>query len=221
MADGCLNMLLNNAAGGYSMPLVHASLDTARELFDLNVWAILGMTQAFLPLLLKSEYGGMIVNHTSTAGCNYVPMLGVYNASKAATITITGNLCLELEPFGIKVVELRTGAVKFEFFNNQNLKSATRPVLPEHSMYGIARDEIEKVMRGDNIRSVEQGADEWAQEVVGDLMHKNPPVHIWRGGRAWLAWSGTYMPRAFLEGIMRDLGGTNILKQRLLSQGKQ
>ena len=61
-------------------------------------------------------------------------MLGVHNASKAAAITITGNLRLELDPFGIKVVELRTGAVKSEFFNNQNLKSATRPVLPEHSI---------------------------------------------------------------------------------------
>ena len=61
-------------------------------------------------------------------------------------------------------------------------------------MYGSARDETEKVMRGDNIRSVEQAADEGAQEVVGDLMHKNPPVHLWRGGLAWLSWFGTYMP---------------------------
>ena len=123
MTDGRLDMLLNNAAGGYSMPLMHTSLETARVLFDLNVWAILGVTQAFLPLLLESKYGGEIVNHTSTAGCNYVPMLAVYHASRAAAITITGNLRLELEPFGIKVVELRTGSSNLRVSTTRNLKS--------------------------------------------------------------------------------------------------
>src|SRR5262245_40274543 len=65
LTGGKLDILLNNSGGNYPMPLVDASLDDARKLFDLNVWAVLAVTQAFLPFLLKSDHGGMIVNNTS------------------------------------------------------------------------------------------------------------------------------------------------------------
>src|SRR5438046_841061 len=47
LTGGRLDILLNNSGGGYSMSLVDASLDDARKLFDLNVWSILAVTQAF------------------------------------------------------------------------------------------------------------------------------------------------------------------------------
>jgi 1-acylglycerone phosphate reductase len=51
-------------------------------------------------------------------GCSQiagVPLQGIYNASKAAAASLTKTLRLELEPFGIKVVDMKTGAVKSEF----------------------------------------------------------------------------------------------------------
>ena len=72
-----LDMLVNNAGAQYIMPLSDLSIPTAKELFDINVWAHIQMTQAFLPLLMKSESGGMIVNHTSSASVLSVPMQSV------------------------------------------------------------------------------------------------------------------------------------------------
>ena len=42
-----LNMLIDNAAGSYTMPIVDASLDEARALFDVNVWSHMAVTQPF------------------------------------------------------------------------------------------------------------------------------------------------------------------------------
>ncbi|KAK9384589.1 hypothetical protein V1515DRAFT_624193 [Lipomyces mesembrius] len=75
--------------------------------------------EPFVPLLLKSEHGAIIANNTSLASVVPMPMGGIYNARKAATAMLTDNLRLELSPFNIKVVDLKTGAVKTPFFNNQ------------------------------------------------------------------------------------------------------
>ena len=60
-----LDILVNNAGSGLLSPLSDVSVAQAKELFDLNVWAQIAMTQACLPLLLKSEQA-IIVNHTSS-----------------------------------------------------------------------------------------------------------------------------------------------------------
>ncbi|KAL2851500.1 hypothetical protein BJY01DRAFT_232920 [Aspergillus pseudoustus] len=69
MTGGSLDAILNNVGAGYSMPLMDVNIAKARELFDLNVWSVLNVTRAFLPLLMESphEYGGLVVNNTACA----------------------------------------------------------------------------------------------------------------------------------------------------------
>jgi 1-acylglycerone phosphate reductase len=159
--------------------LTDVSIDAAREVFDLNVWAVLSMVQAFLPLLLKSSYGGMIANNTSLASVAAVPLQGIYNASKAAAASLTETLRLELLPFGIKVVDMKTGAVRSEFYANMsaNVKDKTGAplALPNGSMYEVAREEIEEILRGDTMGSRMVDPDRWAEQVVGDLTRESPP----------------------------------------------
>ena len=78
-----LDMLINNAGANTTMPVTDLSLPAARKMFDLNVWGHIAVTQAFLPLLLKSP-NAMIVNHTSTAAHVALPFSAVYNSAKAA-----------------------------------------------------------------------------------------------------------------------------------------
>lgn len=100
------------------MPLSDASLDESRQLFELNVWSVLAVTRAFLPILLKANHGAMIVNNTSISSVVPNPMGGIYNMSKAATAMMTDTLRLELAPFGIKIIALKTGTVKSKFYEN-------------------------------------------------------------------------------------------------------
>ena len=66
-----LDILVNNAGTGYSKAVSDLSIPEAKKVFDLNVWSYLAVTQAFLPLLLKSK--GMIVNQTSVASVVTIP----------------------------------------------------------------------------------------------------------------------------------------------------
>ena len=211
---GALDMLINNSGGGYSMPLSDASLDESRRLFELNVWSVLAVTQAFLPLLLTSKYGGMLVNNTSIVSVLPNPMAGIYNMSKAATAMMTDTLRLELAPFGIKVIDLKTGAVKSNFFDNQ--PGGTQASLPKGSIYMPAKEEVENSMRGGAISPSMVESKVWAEQVVGDLLAAKPHVRIWRGGNAWLIWfARRFFPHTFLDGNLSKMGALDVVQEKV------
>lgn len=225
LTGGSLDVLLKNSGGGYHLPLTDVSIDTACALFDLNVWGVLSVIQAFMPLLLKSAQGAMVVNNTSVASIACVPLQGIYNASKAAFASLTETLRLELEPFGIKVVDMKTGAVRSEFYANMkaNMKEQTgNPVaLSEGSLYEVAREEMEKILKGEVMGSRMVESDQWAEKVIGDLTKKTPPATVWRGGGATLTWFGSKFFPAFLwDKLMREAGGLDIVEKRLKEQLK-
>jgi 1-acylglycerone phosphate reductase len=121
LTNGRLDILINNAGAGCSMPLMDISLPVAQSLFSLNVWSYIAISQAFLPLLFSStaHVGGhqpMIVNHTSVVSIIPNAHAGVYHASKATSAMLADTLRLEMKPFGIRVVEIKTGGVRSNFF---------------------------------------------------------------------------------------------------------
>ena len=55
----------------------------------------------------------------------------------------------ELAPFGIKVIDLKTGTVKPKFYHNQT--GETQATLPTTSIYMPAKETVENSMRGGTI----------------------------------------------------------------------
>ncbi|KAJ6108159.1 hypothetical protein N7523_009482 [Penicillium sp. IBT 18751x] len=106
---GTLSYLINNAGRNHFMPLLDEDIDAAKEIFNINVWGPLAMTQVFAPLLIKSR--GTLVNITSIAGHGAIPTLGSYGASKRSQEHMADVLRLELSPFGVKVLSVVTGAI--------------------------------------------------------------------------------------------------------------
>ncbi|KAL5339736.1 IBR finger domain protein [Aspergillus crustosus] len=214
LTGGSLDALINNAGGGYSMPLMDLDIPRARELFDLNVWSIVSVTQAFLRLLLKSQHGGLVVNNTSCSSISAgtVPFAGAYNASKAAASGLTETLRLELEPFGIKVVNLMTGSVRSTFHHN-----APTVALPPTSIYNVAKEIVEKEMAGGE-SGKGSDPDEWASHVVRDLSKRNPSHWVWKGQYSTLAWLGSLLPVGFFDGTMKKMVGLDILERKYKEQ---
>ncbi|KAL9612724.1 MAG: hypothetical protein Q9167_002715, partial [Letrouitia subvulpina] len=209
-----LDILINNAGAQYPMPLADISIAEAKKLFDLNVWAHVAVTQAFLPLLLKSDAaygGGMIVNNTSVAAVTTLPFQAAYNSSKAAMAMISDILRLELEPFGIKVIDLRTGVVKSNII--QNLRALTPVSLPQGSIYEPAREVVEKALRLELFEGEGLEADRWARQVVQDLLKKNPPPVIWRGGSAWLTRIVSISPFGWFDGMVKRMYGLDVVER--------
>lgn len=204
-----LDILVNNAGTSYSMPVSDLSILESKKQFDLNVWAQLEITQALLPLLLKSK--GMIVNQTSVVSTTAVPFQSAYNASKAAMAIFSDSERLELEPFGIRVVELKTGAVKSNLIKNQ--KEGTQISLPAKSIYGPAKEAVEAAMRNDKFANTGTPADQWAGQVVQDLLKKKPPLVIWRGAQAALGRVGTFLPHGTTDGTMKKMTGLDVVER--------
>ncbi|WJG37290.1 amidase signature domain-containing protein [Fusarium oxysporum Fo47] len=212
ITGGSLDALLNNAGTGYSMPIIHVDIATSHGLFELNVFSIIRVTQAFFPLLLKSTHGALLINNTSASGLlgAGIPFQGTYAASKAAAASVTESLRVELAPFGIRAINLFTGGVKSTFHNN-----SPDAELPKDSIYNIAKEAIEATMNGNEAGMNKPDAMTWAKQVAGDLSQRKPPYLIFRGGSAGLARLGTLFPTGTFDSTVKQLGGIDVLERKL------
>jgi 1-acylglycerone phosphate reductase len=217
LTGGSLDVLINNAGIGYMTALSDASISKSKDIFDVNVWGLLSTTQSFLPLLLQSKKGAMVVNNTSIDSVVSAPFQGVYNASKAAAAMISANFRLELSSFGIKVIDLKTGGVKTNFWANTN-KVDTK--LPPNSLYTAASASIEKSMRGDPFEPSSVDRHVWAKAVAGDLSKASPPLKIWRGDSAFTIWIGTFLPMNAFDSVLKKMTGLSELERQIRIQGK-
>jgi NAD(P)-dependent dehydrogenase (short-subunit alcohol dehydrogenase family) len=114
-AEG-LHALVNNSGISGPGPLMHSPLADVRRVFDVNVFGLLAVTQAFLPLLGARRDcphpPGRIVNISSLSGRVVFPFFGTYSASKFAVEALTDALRRELSIYGIAVVAIEPGNVR-------------------------------------------------------------------------------------------------------------
>ncbi|CRG83547.1 hypothetical protein PISL3812_00900 [Talaromyces islandicus] len=206
-----LDILVNNAGAEYLMTLSDLNITEAKKIFDLNVWSYIEVTQVFLPLLLKSSYGGVVVNHTSLASTITVPFQGVYTASKAAIAKLSDTLRLELGALGITVVDMKTGLVRSNLIKNGQEAKPSR--LPDTSLYIPAREVVEKALSQEMFVGLGTPPQVWANAVVKDLLKKKPPTIIYRGEQAWLGWVVGFLPFGVLDGTFKKLTGLDIVEK--------
>jgi NAD(P)-dependent dehydrogenase (short-subunit alcohol dehydrogenase family) len=102
--------LVNNAGIAFASPLEFAPLDELRQLFEVNVFGLLAVTQAFLPLLRQAR--GRVVNVSSAASIAVAPFHGPYSATKCSLNALSDALRLELLPFGIHVANIICGSIQ-------------------------------------------------------------------------------------------------------------
>ncbi|KAF1723015.1 SDR family oxidoreductase [Pseudoxanthomonas wuyuanensis] len=121
---GRLDILVNNAGilvDDPSRQVSEQSLQAWRTTFDTNVFGLIAVTQAFLPLLRKSAAGrivnvssalGSVALHSDPSSFIYDFKLPAYNVSKSAVNAWTVQLAYELKDSGIKVNTIHPGYVK-------------------------------------------------------------------------------------------------------------
>jgi NAD(P)-dependent dehydrogenase (short-subunit alcohol dehydrogenase family) len=121
---GRLDILINNAGvlvDDYNKKVSEQPLDTWRATFETNLFGLVATTQAFLPLLRKSDAGrivnvssilGSITYHATPGSPVYDFKVPAYNVSKAAVNSYTVQLAYELKDSEIKVNAAHPGWVK-------------------------------------------------------------------------------------------------------------
>jgi NAD(P)-dependent dehydrogenase (short-subunit alcohol dehydrogenase family) len=114
---GPIDTVFANAGIVLMGPLVAASPDKCREVFEVNVFGAINTVQATLPSLRSTRGRLAIVGSAS----GYLPYAGlaIYNTSKFAVRGMTRQLMHELEPAGITVTHVAPGAVDTNIWPGQ------------------------------------------------------------------------------------------------------
>ncbi|XP_065574950.1 dehydrogenase/reductase SDR family member 7B-like [Artemia franciscana] len=81
--EGELDILVNNAGRSQRANWEKIELQVDRDLFEVNVFGLIGLTRTVLPHFLKKQSGHLVVT-SSTAGKLGVPFSGSYTATKHA-----------------------------------------------------------------------------------------------------------------------------------------
>ena len=144
---GRLDVLVNNAGRGFAATLEQTTAEELRALMELNVVAVLGATQAALPIM-RRQGSGHIINVSSVVGRRAVPYRAAYSATKFALGALSEALRVELTGTGIAVTlvyPIHTGET--EFHEAEVQKVPWRPMGPVQSGERVARAILSCVRR--------------------------------------------------------------------------
>ncbi len=112
---GTVDVLVNNAA---TNPHFGTMLDAADSFWEktihVNIMGNVWLSQACVDVM-STNGGGKIINIASVAGLRPGRFQGIYSMTKAAIISMTKSLAMELGPDNIQVNAIAPGLVKTHF----------------------------------------------------------------------------------------------------------
>jgi NAD(P)-dependent dehydrogenase (short-subunit alcohol dehydrogenase family) len=153
-----LDILINNAGVALYDDLSDPSV-LERHL-AVNLFGTYNVTQAFLPLLARSE--GAIVNNLSMNALAPLPLIPAYSISKAAAFNLTQSLRVLLAARGVRVHAVLTGPVDTDMTRGLDIPKAA----PE----SVAR-------------AIFDGVEQGQEEIFPDAMSQSL-AQSWRSGAA-------------------------------------
>jgi NAD(P)-dependent dehydrogenase (short-subunit alcohol dehydrogenase family) len=110
---GKVDVLVNCAATNpFFGPMVQIDEGAYLKTFEVNLRGAFEASRAFAQHVTGRKGTGSIVNITSVAGLRAAPMQGVYGMTKAAMISMTQTLAVELGQLGVRVNAVAPGLVE-------------------------------------------------------------------------------------------------------------
>ncbi|GLB46339.1 short-chain dehydrogenase/reductase [Philodulcilactobacillus myokoensis] len=122
---GGIDVLDNNAGLGYISSFEEADDKDAKYMFDVNVWGLVHMTQAVLPVMRK-QHSGTVVNMSSLAGIHGAPALSFYNATKYAVEGLMDSFNKEVQGTGIKVMLVEPSGFRTDWGGRSSKKKPSK-----------------------------------------------------------------------------------------------
>ena len=113
---GALRVLVNNAGVDSAyLPVEHGQIDDWRDVFETNVFGLVGTTMAAIPVL-RDNRPAVVCNISSSSIFASVPFYSAYRAAKAAVSAFGDTLRVEVALSGIRVVEVLPGPIDTDMF---------------------------------------------------------------------------------------------------------
>ena len=174
---GRIDALVNNAGYGYLAAIEEGEDDAVRAMFETNVFGLVDMTKAVLPIM-REQGSGLIVNISSIGGITSFAAMGYYHGTKYAVEGISESLAIEVKPLGIDVLIVEPGPFRTNWAGPSIKQSATR-INAYASTAGERRKQTEArsgSQAGDPVRG--------AQAIIDAALSDTPPLRLLLGRTA-------------------------------------
>ncbi len=173
-AFGRIDVLVNNAGYGYFSAIEEGEDDEVRAMFETNVFGLVGMTKAVLPVM-RAQQSGMMVMVSSIGGLTSQAATGYYHGTKYALEGISESLAIELKPLGIDVLIVEPGPFRTKWAGESIRRSKV-----EMQEYATTAGERRKASAA---RSGKQPGDpvRAAKAIVDVVMSEKPPLRLLLG----------------------------------------
>jgi NAD(P)-dependent dehydrogenase (short-subunit alcohol dehydrogenase family) len=123
---GRLDVVVNNAGYGLFGAVEEISEQQLRDQLETNLFGVLFVTQAVLPIL-RAQGNGHIIQISTIGGIGAFPTLGGYHASKWALEGLTESLAQEVAGFGIKVTLVEPGGFSTDWAGSSAVHADPNP----------------------------------------------------------------------------------------------
>lgn len=117
-----IDILVNNAAMGYTGLLLETPLADWQRVIDLNLTSVFQCTQGILPGM-RDRRSGIIINVSSTGGKQVFAGWGAYCVSKFGLMALSQTLAVEERAHNIRVSVICPGAVNTPIWDTETVQA--------------------------------------------------------------------------------------------------
>ena len=142
-----VGVLVNNAGTLLEGAFAELPLADQLGLMQLNLSAPLALMHLFVQRM-RARRSGRILNIVSTSAFNPVPSLAVYAASKAALLSLSEAMALELRGSGVSVTAVCPGFTDTAMIDRDGGGSMRLPLIPNLTPERVAREAYRAAMTG-------------------------------------------------------------------------
>jgi len=146
-ADRPIDLLVNNAGLSLNTSFLRSTAEKETLLLNLNVHAVMRLTLAVLPGMVKRR-AGAVINVSSVSGFGAAMPGSTYPASKAWVTNFSESVALSVAPFGVRVMALCPGYVRTEFHQRAGINMAKTPEFLWLDAAALVRDALRDLRRG-------------------------------------------------------------------------
>lgn len=169
---GRIDVLLNNAGFGLLGAVEEASADEIEKVYATNVFGLLKVTRAVLPIM-RTQRSGHVINVSSIGGYVGFHGFGVYSSTKFAVEGLSEALAIELAPLGVHVTVVEPGFFRTDFLDSTSLM-VSPSIIPDYAdTVGVMRE----FARGINHKQP-GNPEKFAEGVLALAAMPNPPVRL-------------------------------------------
>lgn len=161
--------LINNAGVFIGGPVTDVSIEETMWLFDVNVFGVYRVTQAFAPLIIESQ--GRISTIGSISGIGSGKFFSQYSMSKHAMEAFTDSLAIELERFGVGVSVIEPGNYDSKIVETAWQRMQEKGYIDEDSPYAA---DLKEFMEWPADRSIYKEPDEVADAAMHAMFSDQP-----------------------------------------------